>query len=84
MNFKKKDHGLNNWDTKWEKKEPLEMYEMTFNHIHYAKGFTVLSKHPETTHACLSSGYWCWSNLRERPKDIIRYIEGKIKELEND
>ena len=62
-----------------KKDKALDMYEVPFTHLHYTKGFTVMNKHPETTHACLRAGYWCWSNLLERPLDLISYIKREKK-----
>ena len=57
--------------------EPTTLYNVTFTHIHFTNSFTIMDKHPKTTHACLRSGYWCLSNFLERPLDIISYVKGK-------
>jgi len=30
-------------------------------------------------HACLITGFWCWSNAFTHPKDILYYLRVKFK-----
>lgn len=58
--------------------EPLVTKTLFFDHVHYANGFALKGHKPKTRHACLLQGYWCWSNLKDHPKDIIKYIWTKL------
>lgn len=70
------------FDTDFEYQDPLQLYEVTFNHIYFQSGFNLAGddKYPQR-HGCLRSGYFCLSNLLDYPLDLIDYLNIKIKKL---
>lgn len=67
----------------WIQPDPKDFVSVDVYRTYFYHLYNVDSFHPSANkrHACLSSGYWCWSNLRERPFDIISYIQNKCKKL---
>jgi len=61
-----------------DRKEELmiDTYTTSFQHLYYVNSFD-----PNTRgrHACLQNGFWCLENLLQHPKDIIKYLKGKLK-----
>ncbi len=54
-----------------------------FRHIYYSNGFSISramsadgKEHvPESKHACMQSGYWCYKQIKEQGiKTIISYL----------
>lgn len=58
---------------KYEGEEGL-VWKVNFKHTYLANSFLAI----KGRHACLRSGYWCFENFREYPKDIIKYLRKKL------
>lgn len=66
--------------------KPTRMYNAYFKHIYLTKGFSISKAviegdedyQPEGIHACLASGYWCWSNAWTHPRQIKLYLSRKL------
>lgn len=61
-----------------------ESYQaVPFAHMYRVSGFKLFPGDPEPTqtHACLTMGYWCWGNAKERPRDVLTYLMRPVRRL---
>lgn len=71
------------------KGEKAILWKTTFSHVYDAYGFNISGKFTSdgkdykapSKHTCLKHGYWCISNLKEYPLDLLVFLKIKIRRL---
>jgi len=70
--------GTGNWTKINHRGKPILKDEFARTEIGYFQHIYMYGWMKPSVHACLRSGWFCWSDLMEHPQDLFKYIYAKL------